>query len=71
MGFFRAHFAESMEDLPTLDGVLFSSLSEEDAGGLTIPFSDDEVKRVVLESDGNKSPGPDGFNFSFFKRLWE
>ncbi|MCH84888.1 LINE-1 reverse transcriptase like, partial [Trifolium medium] len=26
---------------------------------------------VVKESDGNKSPGPDGFNFAFLKAFWE
>ncbi|PNX61140.1 cysteine-rich receptor-like protein kinase, partial [Trifolium pratense] len=25
---------------------------------------------VVRECDGNKSPGPDGFNFSFVKAFW-
>lgn len=26
--------------------------------------------RVIALSDGNKSPGLDGFNFSFFERFW-
>jgi hypothetical protein len=33
-------------------------------------FSTEEIDNVVMESDGNKSPGPDGFNFSFFKEFW-
>jgi hypothetical protein len=32
---------------------------------LTLPFSLEEIHKVVRESDGNKSPGPDDFNFSF------
>ncbi|GAU39170.1 hypothetical protein TSUD_372700 [Trifolium subterraneum] len=29
-----------------------------------------EVKDIVLNCDGNKSPGPDGFNLNFFKACW-
>ena len=38
---------------------------------MAVPFSEEEIKRVVVESDGAKSPGPDGFNFSFYKRFWD
>jgi len=69
--YFRGHFSESMVDRPTFDGVPLPSLSEIDAETLTTPFNDGEIKRVVLESDGSKSPGPDGFNFSFYKKFWD
>ncbi|GAU37373.1 hypothetical protein TSUD_22470 [Trifolium subterraneum] len=36
-----------------------------------MPFSAEEIKEVVVKSDGNKSPGPDGFNFAFFKSFWD
>jgi hypothetical protein len=35
-----------------------------------LPFSLEEIELVVKESDGNKSPGPDGFNFAFIKQFW-
>ncbi|MCI24612.1 LINE-1 reverse transcriptase like, partial [Trifolium medium] len=38
---------------------------------LTAPFSLEEIHKVVLESDGDKSPGPDGFNFAFIKSCWD
>jgi hypothetical protein len=31
----------------------------------------EEIEEVVKQSDGNKSPGPDGFNFAFVKKFWE
>jgi hypothetical protein len=34
-------------------------------------FSLEEVKEVIWCSDGNKSPGPDGFNFKFLKVCWD
>jgi hypothetical protein len=30
----------------------------------------EETELVEKESDGNKCPGPDGFNFAFFKKFW-
>ena len=33
-------------------------------------FSENEVWNVINRSDGNKAPGPDGFNMHFFKTYW-
>lgn len=38
---------------------------------MVVPLCEEEIRRVVLESNGAKSPGPDGFNFSFYKRFWD
>ncbi|MCH93789.1 transposon TX1 putative protein, partial [Trifolium medium] len=37
---------------------------------LSEPFSLEEIEHVVRRSDGNKSPGPDGYNFAFIKSFW-
>lgn len=34
-------------------------------------FSMDEVRNAIWSCDSNKSPGPNGFNFAFFKDNWE
>jgi len=70
VNFFKSHFSDSEVDRPTLDGVQLNSISDEDAKGLTIPFREEEITGVVLSADGLKCPGPDGFNFSFYKRFW-
>jgi hypothetical protein len=57
-------------DKPWLDGVPFERLSELECGRLVEPFAREEIEVVVKESDGNKSPGPDGFNFAFVKDFW-
>ncbi|MCI11439.1 LINE-1 reverse transcriptase like, partial [Trifolium medium] len=36
-----------------------------------VPFSIDEVREVIWSCDGNKCPGPDGFNFNFLKACWD
>jgi hypothetical protein len=55
---------------PGLEGVNFERLSNEENGFLVAPFSLEEIELVVRDSDGNKSPGPDGFNFAVVKEFW-
>lgn len=69
--FFKGHFSDSEVDRPTLDGVPFSSVLEVESAALTAPFGDEEIREVVSNSDGSKCPGPDGFNFAFYKRFWD
>jgi hypothetical protein len=68
---FGNHFKASNSTQPNLDGVPFPSVSDDQNIALTAPFSIEEIHKVVLESDGNKSPGPDGFNFAFIKSYWD
>ncbi|MCI18531.1 cysteine-rich receptor-like protein kinase, partial [Trifolium medium] len=56
---------------PTLDGIDFKELSMDEVSVMSQPFRIEEIQEVLATSDGNKSPGPDGFNFSFFKRFWD
>jgi len=70
VNYFTNHVAEDRWECPKLDGVEFVSLSEDDNGLLVAPFSSLEIERVVKDSDGNKIPGPDGFNFAFIKDFW-
>ncbi|XP_077231897.1 uncharacterized protein LOC143865141 [Tasmannia lanceolata] len=45
-------------------------LSSADAQDLIKLFSAEEIKEVVFKCDGNRAPGPDGFNGAFFKHFW-
>ncbi|XP_077249095.1 uncharacterized protein LOC143888525 [Tasmannia lanceolata] len=45
-------------------------LSPDDAQDLVRPFKAEEIKEVVFKCDGNRAPGPDGFNGAFFKHFW-
>ena len=33
-------------------------------------FERDEIIQVVRDLQGDKSPGPDGFNMAFFQKCW-
>ncbi|WJX66218.1 hypothetical protein P8452_50797 [Trifolium repens] len=68
--YFQNHFQEVSWSRPRLDGIDFSCLNDGQRVGLEGSFLEEEVLAVVVDSDGNKSPGPDGFNFNFFKKFW-
>jgi hypothetical protein len=68
--FFKSHFSAIPVSRPKLDGVVFPVISEGENVMLTAPFCWEEIEGVVMNSDGNKSPGPDGFNFAFLKKFW-
>ncbi|PNX99671.1 cysteine-rich receptor-like protein kinase, partial [Trifolium pratense] len=68
--YFTNHVSSSFKARPKLDGVVFPTLAEEANVDLISPFSLEEIEEVVKCSDGNKSPGPDGFNFAFLKKFW-
>jgi len=70
VGYFTEHVEASTWERPKLDGVNFSKLSEAENVFLVAPFSLEEMEAVVRDSDGNKSPGPDGYNFAFVKEFW-
>lgn len=38
---------------------------------ITVPFTEEEVKKAVWDCDSSKSPGPDGFNLGFYKECWD
>ena len=49
-----------MDDLP------FSVIDDSDWTLLDSRFEIDEIIQVVRDLQGDKSPGPDGFNMAFF-----
>jgi hypothetical protein len=67
--YFQNQFQEVSWVRLKLDGITFTHLENSQCVGLESSFLEEEVLVVVLNSDGNKSPGPDGFNFNFFKNF--
>jgi hypothetical protein len=67
---FYQHFSEEWSNRPFLEGITFPSISPEDNAALLEPFHEEEIKETIWSCDGNKSPGPDGFNLNFLKVCW-
>jgi len=67
--YFHRQVGDTKWERSTFDGVHFAMLSMEENIKLIAPFSLLEIESVVQESNGNKSPRPNGFNFAFYKEF--
>ncbi|GKV35665.1 hypothetical protein SLEP1_g43906 [Rubroshorea leprosula] len=68
---FQNFFQKEKWVRPVLDGVDFKQISSQQAERLSASFSEDEIKKAVWDCSSSKAPGPDGFNFRFFREFWE
>ena len=63
---------------PSMEGLDFNRIGDEEAARLEEVFSEDEVFLALSDLNRDKAPGPDGFPLSFWqfclilskKRLW-
>nr|GEX76886.1 RNA-directed DNA polymerase, eukaryota [Tanacetum cinerariifolium] len=71
---FRIHFATRFQDLGNSRGRLNfnfpNRLNLEQVSDLESMVSRDEIRNAVWGCGENKSPGPDGFTFEFFRKFW-
>ncbi|GJX70071.1 RNA-directed DNA polymerase, eukaryota [Tanacetum coccineum] len=70
MYYFRNRFDSPCTDWLTLDMEFPNVLSYEQAQDLEIVFSKVEIKQAVWDCGLDKSPGPDGFTFGFYRKFW-
>ncbi|KAJ0880137.1 putative RNA-directed DNA polymerase [Helianthus annuus] len=68
--FFQNQFSEPMPVRPEMSCPNIATISDSEASMLERPFSEEEIKEAVWECDGDRAPGPDGFNFKFIKKCW-
>jgi len=71
VGRFFNHFINQFKSLnlrrPSVDNLMFNTLSAEEGASLIGQFSEEKVKQAVWNCDSFKSPGPDGINLGFIK----
>ncbi|GJQ89092.1 RNA-directed DNA polymerase, eukaryota [Tanacetum coccineum] len=72
---FRLHFANRFSapspNRCKLNFVFPNKLSPDLANDLERPITRAEVRNAVWGCGENKSPGPDGFTFEFFRKYWD
>ncbi|GKA10549.1 RNA-directed DNA polymerase, eukaryota [Tanacetum coccineum] len=72
---FFNHFATRFQEPPNfrfkINFVFPNKLHHNQTEELERHVSHDEIKRAVWDCGDNKSPGPDGFTFEFFKTYWD
>ena len=69
--FYQGLYKEIEAWCPTMDRLDFACIEEEERLSLEKEFSNEEVIQVLREMDGDKAPGPDGFNMAFFSQMLE
>ncbi|KAL9691204.1 hypothetical protein QQ045_011623 [Rhodiola kirilowii] len=67
--YFAVIFRRSEPCLWALDELFSGTLNEEQRSFLERDISKEEILCVLKECDGNKAPGPDGFNINFYKKI--
>ncbi|GJS76384.1 RNA-directed DNA polymerase, eukaryota [Tanacetum coccineum] len=71
---FRNHFADRFQDPGPRRGCINfpfpKRLSNDQVSELEAPISNDDIRTAVWGCGVDKSPGPDGFTFEFFRKFW-
>ncbi|CAL5336186.1 unnamed protein product [Camellia sinensis] len=68
--YFTRVFAESWESRPKLAGSFLSITDVDSKEVLEANFSEAEIWAAIQDCDGNKAPGPDGFNLHCIQKCW-
>ena len=53
---------------PSVDGLDFACIREDERLSLEREFSKEEVTQVLAEMEGDKAPRPAGFTMAFFQK---
>ncbi|GKV41862.1 hypothetical protein SLEP1_g49342 [Rubroshorea leprosula] len=69
--YFKDLFSEEAWQRPRLDGIRVNQISQAENEMLGAVFEEKEIKEAIWDCCSSKSPGPDGFNFGFVKKMWE
>ncbi|GKA08647.1 RNA-directed DNA polymerase, eukaryota, partial [Tanacetum coccineum] len=67
---FQSRFEAPCANRLTLDMDFPNRLSPDQAQDLERVFHKEEIKEAVWDCGLDKSPGPDGFTFGFYRRFW-
>ena len=67
--FYEGLYEETELGRPTMDGLDFACIEEEERLSLEKEFTE-EVIQVLREMEGDKAPGLDGFTMAFFHNCW-
>ena len=71
----RTGIADAFKQLLTKDskwkadigGLILNQISQQEADTLELPFTEDEVHSALMDMNGDKAPGLDGFTVVFWQ----
>ncbi|XP_050211912.1 uncharacterized protein LOC126662068 [Mercurialis annua] len=68
--FYKNLYSRHSSSPYSLDSLDIRQLSDVQAADLCNSFSEEEIFSTLSGCDENKAPGPNGFNYFFYKRAW-
>ena len=69
--FYQSLYIESDTRHPSMDGLEFARIEEDERLALERGFSKEEVVKVLQEMEDDKALGLDGFTMAFFQKMLE
>ncbi|RVW55650.1 LINE-1 retrotransposable element ORF2 protein [Vitis vinifera] len=67
---FQHLLTENSDWKADIEGLQLEQLNQQEAENLEQPFSEEEIHSALMEMNGDKAPGPDGFTMAFWQRCW-
>ncbi|RVW97198.1 putative ribonuclease H protein [Vitis vinifera] len=68
---FHRLLTEDSEWKADIGGLNLNQISQQEADILELPFMEEEVHSALMDMNGDKAPGPDGFTGAFWQFCWE
>ncbi|RVW81724.1 LINE-1 retrotransposable element ORF2 protein [Vitis vinifera] len=68
---FQQQFSESSEWKADIGSLPFNQICLQEAETLELPFTEGEVQTTLMEMNGDKAAGPNGFSLFFWQRCWD
>ena len=68
VNFYQRLYTKSVSWCPSMDGLEFARIEENEWLELERDFSKEEVVKVLYEMEGDKAPSPNGFTVAFFQK---
>ncbi|RVW55480.1 LINE-1 reverse transcriptase-like [Vitis vinifera] len=68
---FQSLLSEDMGWKADIGGLRLDRISQQEAETLERPFTEEEIYVALMEMNGDKAPGPDGFTMAFWQSCWD
>ncbi|RVW53516.1 LINE-1 reverse transcriptase-like [Vitis vinifera] len=67
---FQQLLTEDMVWQADIGNIQVGCISQQDAECIEVPFEESEIHSALMEMNGDKAPGPDGFSVAFWQNAW-
>ena len=67
---FQHLLTENSDWKADIEMLQLEQISQQEAENLEHPFSEDEIHSALMEMNGDKASGPDGFTMAFWQSCW-